>query len=127
MSMQETLGDAPAGEATLGELERKAAEAAKLLKLLGNEHRLLILCRLSLRREMSVNELADAVGLSQSALSQHLAKLREEGLVAIRKEAQTVIYRVCDPRAEQVLALLHDLFCPELGRDAAHPPSGAKR
>ena len=65
--------------------------------------------------ELSVGQLQDRVGLGQSALSQHLAKLREEGLVATRKESQTVFYSVCDPKAQQVLALLHDLFCPELG------------
>jgi len=52
-----------------------------------------------------------------------LIELREEGLVATRKEAQTVFYRVCDPKAEQLLALLHDLFCPDLGRESA---TGAK-
>ena len=67
--------------------------------------------------ELSVGQIVDRVGISQSALSQHLAKLREEGLVATRKEAQTVFYRVCDPKAGQVLTLLHDLFCPELGRE----------
>src|SRR5450759_5672497 len=74
----------------IADLERKASEAAQLLKLLANENRLLILCRLVLARELSVNDLADAVGLSQSALSQHLAKMRAEGLLATRREAQTV-------------------------------------
>lgn len=95
---------------------RQAGEAVSLLKAMGNECRLLVLCHLSAGGELSVGELAARVGLSQSALSQHLAKLREEGLVATRKEAQTVYYRLCDPQAEQILALLHDLFCPELGR-----------
>lgn len=95
---------------------QQAAEAVALLKAMANQCRLLVLCHLSASGELSVGELADRVGLSQSAVSQHLAKLREEGLVATRKEAQTVFYRLCDPRAEQILALLHDLFCPELGR-----------
>jgi ArsR family transcriptional regulator, virulence genes transcriptional regulator len=94
----------------------EAGEAVSLLKAMANESRLLILCYLAETGEMSVGELVDKVGLSQSALSQHLAKLREEGLVATRKEAQTVFYRVREPKAEQLLALLHDLFCPELGR-----------
>ena len=94
---------------------RQAGEAVSLLKAMASEARLLVLCHLSASGELSVGELADRVGLSQSALSQHLAKLREEGLVATRKQAQTVHYRLCDPRAEQILALLHDLFCPELG------------
>lgn len=93
-------------------LARKAGEAAGLLKLLANENRLLILCQLVLAREMAVNDLAEAVGLSQSALSQHLAKMRDEGLLATRREAQTVFYRIADPNAARVLALLKDIYCP---------------
>ncbi|WP_246444055.1 ArsR/SmtB family transcription factor [Sphingomonas sediminicola] len=59
--------------------------------------------------------MCELVGLSQSALSQHLAKLRQEGLVATRKLAQTVFYRVADPRAERLLVLLQEIYCPELG------------
>jgi DNA-binding transcriptional ArsR family regulator len=99
-------------ETGIAELERKASEAAQLLKLLANENRLLILCRLALAREMSVNDLADAVGLSQSALSQHLAKMREDGLLTTRREAQTVFYRIADPNAARLLALLKDIYCP---------------
>lgn len=96
----------------MAELERKAAEAAGLLKLLANENRLLILCRLALKGEMPVNDIAEAVGLSQSALSQHLAKMREEGLVATRREAQTVFYRIADQNAARLLMLLKDIYCP---------------
>jgi ArsR family transcriptional regulator, virulence genes transcriptional regulator len=92
--------------------ERKAAEAAMLLKLLANENRLIILCRLVQAREMSVGELAAAVGLSQSALSQHLAKMREEGLLATRRDAQTIYYRFSDRNAERLLALLKNIYCP---------------
>ena len=102
----------PAVDTGVAALERKAAEAAQLLKLLANENRLLILCRLALAREMSVNDLAAAVGLSQSALSQHLAKMREDGLLATRREAQTVFYRVADPNAARLLALLKNIYCP---------------
>jgi len=93
-------------------LEQKAAEAARLLKLLANENRLLILCRLVAEREMPVGEIAEAVGLSQSALSQHLARMREEGLVATRREAQTVLYRIADPDTRRILALLKNIYCP---------------
>ncbi len=96
----------------LAQLEAKAGEAARLLRLLANEKRLLILCMLIARGEMDVGGLADAVGLSQSALSQHLAKLREDGLVAFRRESQTLHYRLDDPRAVRVLATLKDIFCP---------------
>jgi ArsR family transcriptional regulator, virulence genes transcriptional regulator len=98
--------------AGIAELERKAAEAAGLLKLLANENRLLILCRLAVAAEMSVGDLADAVDLSQSALSQHLAKMREDGLLATRREAQTVFYRIADPNAARLLALLKSIYCP---------------
>ncbi|GGD46125.1 metalloregulator ArsR/SmtB family transcription factor [Erythrobacter arachoides] len=94
---------------------RQAGEASRLLKVMANECRLLILCFLAKAGELSVGQLTERVGLSQSALSQHLAKLRDEGLVATRKVSQSVFYRVCDPKAEQVLALLHQLYCPELG------------
>jgi len=93
-------------------LERKAGEAAGLLKLLANENRLLILCRLAIAGEMSVGDLADAVDLSQSALSQHLAKMREDGLLATRREAQSVFYRIGDPNAARLLALLKTIYCP---------------
>lgn len=91
----------------------QAAEAAAFLKTISNENRLLLLCHLASVDEISVGDLNARVSLSQSALSQHLAKLREEGLVATRKEAQTVYYRIYDPRAQRILALLHDLFCPQ--------------
>lgn len=99
-------------DAGMADLEGKAAEAAQLLKLLANENRLLILCRLVVAHEMSVNDLADAVGLSQSALSQHLARMREEGLVATRREAQAVFYRIANRNAERMLTLLKNIYCP---------------
>lgn len=104
---------APPRRTELAQLERNAAEAAGLLRLLANEKRLLILCQLANAREMSVGNLAEAVDLSQSALSQHLAKMREEGLVATRREAQTVHYHLADANAARVLKLLKGMFCPE--------------
>jgi ArsR family transcriptional regulator, virulence genes transcriptional regulator len=92
-------------------LERKAGEAAGLLKLLANENRLLILCRLAIAGEMSVGDLAHAVDLSQSALSQHLAKMREDGLLTTRREAQSVFYRIGDPNAVRLLSLLKTIYC----------------
>lgn len=105
----------------LTQFHRQAGEAVGLLKAMASESRLLVLCHLAESGELSVGNLAERIGLSQSALSQHLAKLREEGLVATRKDAQSVFYRVCDPKAAQLLALLHDLFCPELGREDIQP------
>lgn len=103
-------------EAYIAQFREQASEAVALLKAVANEPRLLVLCNLAQRGEMSVGEIAREVGLGQSALSQHLARLREQGLVDTRKQAQTIFYRVADPKAGQLLALLHDLFCPELGR-----------
>ncbi|MBB5760662.1 metalloregulator ArsR/SmtB family transcription factor [Methylorubrum rhodesianum] len=95
-------------------LQDKASDAARLLRLLANEKRLLILCLLVARGEMDVTSLAAAVELSQSALSQHLAKMREEGLVAFRRESQTLYYRLEDPRVGRVLETLKDIFCPDV-------------
>lgn len=107
---------------TIAPFEAQAAKAAQFLKLMANEHRLLVLCHLLGKGEASVTELVRETGLSQSALSQHLARLREVGLVAFRREAQTLFYRVCDSRAECVLGVLKDIFCPNLGdpRKASH-------
>jgi len=94
-------------------LERKAAKVAGLLGALANERRLMILCRLVEWGEGNVGALADAVGLSQSALSQHLAKMRQEGLVAFRRDGQTLWYRIAEPRVEELFATLHRLFCQD--------------
>jgi len=91
------------------ELAASAQAAARLLKLLASEQRLLILCRL-IDGETSVGELSAHVGLGQSAMSQHLAKMRTEGLVATRREAQTIFYRLADPAAVRVLETLCDVF-----------------
>ena len=93
-------------------LRGKAAEAARMLTLLGNENRLLVLCHLAGAGEMTVTSMAEAVGLSQPALSQHLARLREDGLVATRKASQTVFYRLTDPKVTTLLDVLRDLYCP---------------
>lgn len=89
----------------------KAGEAAALLKALAHEARLLVLCQL-LDGEHSAGALQEASGLSQSALSQHLARLREEGLVATRREAQTIYYRLDDPNVARVLDTLAAIYCP---------------
>ncbi|HVN01854.1 MAG TPA: metalloregulator ArsR/SmtB family transcription factor [Caulobacteraceae bacterium] len=100
---------------TIAELESHAGEAAAFLRLIANERRLLVLCRLLELGESSVSDLAAQVGLSQSALSQHLAKLREDGLVGYRREAQTLHYAVRDARTIRILGLLKDMFCPDPG------------
>lgn len=95
----------------LADFEKKAAEVADILRALANERRLMILCKLVEFGEATVGTLVDAVGISQSALSQHLAKMREERLVTFRRESQTLWYRIADPRIEQLFATMHQLFC----------------
>ncbi len=91
--------------------EASAARAADLLRLLANERRLMILCQLA-DGELSVGALQSRVGLSQSALSQHLARLRADGIVATRRAGQTIHYRLADPAAMRVIAVLAELYCP---------------
>lgn len=98
-------------------LRASADKAAQLLRLVGNEHRLMVLCLLA-DGEMHVGALRDQLGLSQSALSQHLAKMREDGLLATRRDGQTIYYRIEDPAALRLVSLLADIFCPpELKKD----------
>ena len=95
--------------AALAELEASAAPAARLLRLFANEQRLMLMCRLS-EGECAVGELAGYAGLSQSACSQHLARLRGAGVIAPRREAQTVYYGISDPAAARLIALLCDIY-----------------
>ncbi|MCY1405929.1 putative HTH-type transcriptional regulator YgaV [compost metagenome] len=93
-------------------LQDSAVQAAALLQAVGNPHRLLVLCLLIAEGEMTVGALNEMVALSPSALSQHLAKMREEGLVTYRREAQTLYYRIEDPNVTKLIATLKDIFCP---------------
>lgn len=95
----------------LADFEASASRAAALLRSLANERRLMILCQLA-EGELPVSELVPRVGLSQSALSQHLAVLREESIVATRREGQSIFYRLADPAAMKVVATLAEIFCP---------------
>ncbi len=92
--------------------EETADQAADLLRTLGNQHRLLILCSLIDHQELSVGQINErAPSLSQSALSQHLARMREEGMVTFRRDAQTLYYRILDEKVIQVIRVLKDIFC----------------
>lgn len=88
-----------------------ASQAAQLLKTLSNEYRLLIVCTL-IDGECSVSELQELMPLSQSALSQHLAVLRKAGLVATRRESQSIFYRVTGNQAIQLIQTLQRIYCP---------------
>lgn len=100
---------APPSPDEMAQLAASAGSAARLLKLLASEQRLLLLCRL-IEGECSVGDLAVHVGLAQSATSQHLAKMRAEGLVATRRDAQTIYYRLADPAAARVLDTLCEIY-----------------
>ncbi|MCA3247682.1 MAG: ArsR/SmtB family transcription factor [Tagaea sp.] len=92
------------------DLKANARSASALLKAMANERRLLILCHLAMG-EKSVGELEGLVGLSQSALSQHLARLRRDRLVATRRAAQTILYRLAGAEATAIIHTLHGLYC----------------
>ena len=102
-------------ELNLRTFEKRATEVAGILRALANERHLMIPCKLMEWREANVTSLAEVVGLSQSALSQLLAKIRDEGIVAFCRESQTVWYRIADPRIEQHFATLYGLYCKQRG------------
>jgi ArsR family transcriptional regulator len=104
-----TVGD-------VAEFEKNAVEVANILRALANERRLMILCQLVEYGEATVGSLVQEVGISQSALSQHLSKMRDEGIVTFRRESQTIWYRIADQRIEQLFATLHSLFCRKSSR-----------
>jgi ArsR family transcriptional regulator len=97
----------------IASFEKKAGTVAALLKAMGNARRLMLLCKLVEHGEMTVGDLARDVALSQSACSQHLARMREEGLVAFRRESQALWYRIADSRTEALMASLYELYCKE--------------
>jgi ArsR family transcriptional regulator, virulence genes transcriptional regulator len=129
--MANTTGNAPAPRrlapdvTRIAEMHEHAAEAAQLLKTLGNEQRLLILCNL-LEGPLSVGELNERVDLSQSALSQHLALLREGGFVETRRESQSIHYSLPQGPVTRVMALLQELYCDTDRAGAASPRPGRR-
>ena len=97
-------------------MRNHAGDAAQLLKALANENRLQVLCLLA-EGERSVGDINALLDLSQSALSQHLAVLRAEGLVQTRRESQSVYYSVATGPVHQLIRTLHDIYCPSPGSD----------
>ena len=93
------------------DLKEHATKAARMLKTLSSESRLMILCALEVR-EYSVTELHQQIGLSQSALSQHLATLRREGMVKTRRESQAIFYSLAQSNTTKIIQVLSDLYCP---------------
>jgi ArsR family transcriptional regulator len=96
--------------ADMAQMQQNAADAAELLRALGHEGRLMILCYL-VPGEKSVSELEALLGARQAAVSQQLARLRHEGLVQTRREGKVIYYSLADPRATQLLGVLYEMFC----------------
>ncbi|WP_279152830.1 ArsR/SmtB family transcription factor [Photobacterium iliopiscarium] len=94
------------------EMKQRATEVSELLKIMAHPERLIVLCQL-MDGEMSANQLQLNSTLSQSAFSQHLAVLRKNDIVTVRKEAQSVFYSLADPRITALITSFHDIFCDE--------------
>lgn len=109
----------------IDDLQDQVRQAASFLRALSNDRRLMILCLLS-DGERTVGDLERRVGLSQSALSQHLARLRHDGLVQTRRESQTIYYSLKGDHAIRMLEVLIGLYCPTTDKtdadDTAVPP-----
>ena len=105
MAQQDVIELPPASE-----LEAHAAAAELFLRSIANRHRLMVLCSL-VEGEISAGDLSRRLGLTQSNLSRHLGTLREEGLVATRREATTIYYRIASDRVRTILQTLHGMFC----------------
>jgi DNA-binding transcriptional ArsR family regulator len=103
-TVDKILKDAPK------DMAARAREASSFLKTLAHEGRLMILCHLG-AGEKSVGELENLLNIRQAAVSQMLARLRDEGLVSTRREGKTIFYSLCDENTEQLIGLLYSLFC----------------
>jgi ArsR family transcriptional regulator, virulence genes transcriptional regulator len=111
-TVRKTTARSPTAARDFSELRGNATQAARLLRALSNENRLMLLCLL-FEGEKTVSELNESLPLSQSALSQHLAVLRDEGLVKTRREAQSIYYGLASKPAQRVVETLHSIYCPE--------------
>ena len=110
-----------AGHPSLAVLQARAADVADQLALLSNANRLMVLCHL-LEGEQSVGALQGQLALSQSALSQHLARLRDAGMVATRRERQTIFYRIADSRLHDMIDALYRIYCvSDANEDGSKP------
>ncbi len=119
------------GGMDMEQLAPKAAEAESFLKAMASRHRLMILCELN-EGELSVSALQEALGLGQSSLSQHLARLRADGLVETRRVSQTIYYRIDNPKVSRMMQALVESFCaddkkPARGRKARGGAARSRR
>ena len=102
----------------IADLQSSAADAVLLLRALANERRLLILCRLTDCGEATVGSLVEFSGISQPAVSQHLARMRDEGFVDFRREGHNLLYRIADERVAALFVTLEGLFCRQAKRQS---------
>lgn len=109
---------APDESAAATPLERNATRAAELMRQLGNDRRILLICCLIAEGEVTVSRLAEHVGLSMSAVSQHLKVLRWDGLVAARRQGAEIHYRIADERVLKLVSVLQDLYATDADRAA---------
>ena len=116
-ALSETINRKPTKNQPIAQMQHHAADAASLMRAFGNESRLMILCALA-DGEYSVGELNEIIPLSQSALSQQLARLRHDGLVKTRREAQVIHYSLCDGPANRIIRILHEIFCSTGSKNA---------
>jgi len=93
------------------DLEASAERVSAILKAIGNDKRILLLCKIVENGEVVAGSLVGIAGLSQSAMSQHLAKLRDEGIITFRRDGQTLWYRLADPNIKELIVTLHRLYC----------------
>jgi len=93
------------------DLEVSAERVSGILKAIGNDKRILLLCKIVEYGEVAAGSLVGIAGLSQSAMSQHLAKLRDEGIITFRRDGQTLWYRLADPKIKELIITLHRLYC----------------
>jgi ArsR family transcriptional regulator len=107
-------------------MERSARRAADFLKTVANDRRLLILCHLA-EGEMCVSELEVRLDMRQPHLSQHLARLRRDGFVRVRRDGREIFYRIASPEALRVIGLLYEMFCPEGGKRGARARASTLR
>lgn len=105
------LAPTPGTELPMERMQAYADEAIATLKAMASRNRLMLLCQL-IPGERSVGELAQALGLAQSVVSQHLSLLRRDGVVSGRREAQSIYYRISDARVQALMQTLFDQFCP---------------
>lgn len=118
LSVEDSDTPAVMNEERAALMAERAGQASNLLKALAHEGRMMILCHL-IEGEKSVGELEVLLDQRQAAVSQQLARLRSEGLVRCRRDGKARLYAVADPRASAVVALVHELFCPD--QDTSDP------